>query len=128
MAKIKEKFNHIPKIKRELNKMDNLAVQIGIPADEEKLVIVRANVHEYGSEVHTENAFIRSTYDSIEDKIIRKFKDGVFEIMKGNKDAEEVFDEVGKFIRDKIKAEITKKGLVDTGKMRDAIDYMVVKI
>ena len=126
MAEVKEKFNHIPRVKRELNKMDNMSVQIGVPEDEEPLVIVRANVHEYGSKVHTEHAFIRSTFDANREKIIKIFKDGVFDILTNDKEAKEVFEEVGKFLTNKIKAKITKKGLIDTGDMKESIDYMVV--
>lgn len=128
MATVKEEFNIIHEIKVELEKLNKKSVAIGVPNDADRQVIIRAGVHEFGSKVHKENAFIRNSFDNNKKEIQKIFEKGVNSITSGNKKADQVFEEVGKFVKNKIQQNIESAQLVDTGDMRDSIDYEVLKL
>jgi len=115
-------------VKKELTKLHNKAVKVGVPGDANRQVIVRAGVHEYGSDSINipETGYLRRAFDNNKREIFNMFKEGLDQILSRDKTAEEVMEEIGEFLKNEIQDNISKAGLVDTGQMRDSIDYSVV--
>lgn len=130
---IKDVYNRLPTIKREIDKMANTAVIAGIlPSEDERLQMI-AVVNEYGCHIRAKNApylmipgpkgtfyrlkevdipkrsFLRSTFDGHSQEWQRITTAGVRKIINGTETAEGVLAKTGKLMQSQIKKSIRTK-------------------
>lgn len=56
MARVNEDFNHIPKLKRDLEYLDNHHVEIGVFGEGDSKILMIARVHEFGTQIQVTEA------------------------------------------------------------------------
>jgi hypothetical protein len=139
--------NNIPSLLSDLEKLRDIELQVGIPKDAGKEIIIRANVNEYGSagksEIIPERSFIRATFDEERRKLDEMGDKGVMNVLAGRESPDDVLERMGKYLVEAVKEKIRnmependpdtieQKGssqpLIDTGDMIDSITYKVVR-
>lgn len=130
---IKDIFNRLPTIKREIDEMANTSVIAGIlPSEDEHLQMI-AVVNEYGCHIRAKNgpyliipgpkgtfyrlkevdiparSFLRSTFDAHSEEWQQITTAGVRKIINGTETAEGVLTKTGKLMQSQIKKSIRAK-------------------
>lgn len=97
-------------------------VLVGIDAVEHPDQAVYGAVHEFGSTEHREAAFLRSTTDRSEDDLSNAIGEGLARAIDGRGSARAGVQTAGEQLRDNVRRKISEAGLVDSGRLRDAIE------
>lgn len=136
------------RIMRELDKLQDLLVKVGFQEGQKypdgTRVVDVAAWNELGTVNMPSRPFMRDSVDDNEEKIAKFMQTQVVDIIKNRKTAEQAFKEIGVFQKGLVQetivdgnfkpnspATIRKKGsshpLIDTGLMRDSVNFVVEK-
>lgn len=150
MVKVNERFNHIPKIKKELEYIKNHRLVIGIFDDGKKhpdsdiTMIELAMVHEFGWKFIPERSFIRAGFDKRKSKITNQANLVIEKIIFQQAKAKPAMEVLGQLVVTQLQEYMTElssppnapstikqKGssnpLIDEGHLRQAITYKIVR-
>lgn len=128
------------KLIAEIEKFNSMEAVAGFPNGPDDVVAIAA-YNEFGTSTIPPRPFIQQTMSKHEGEISETFASAVAQVMSGAT-AEDALNQIGKTFKEMIQAEISsgdfvpnapetvaKKGsstpLIDTGRMRDSVDYMV---
>lgn len=144
--------NRIPELLKQLKSLDERQIRLGIVAPSGDKLYMIGWVHEFGIDIEVtdkmrawffaqgiplkketkkitipERAYFRTGWDKNKSKIEQRAKELTIELLNGKKTAFKVREELGEFAAERIRENVEEVGLVDTGSLRDAIGYRVVK-
>lgn len=128
------------KLIAEIEKFNSMEAVAGFPNGPDDVVAIAA-YNEFGTSTIPPRPFIQQTMTKHEGEISETFASAVAQVM-GGATAEDALNQIGKTFKEMIQAEISsgdfapnapetvaKKGsstpLIDTGRMRDSVDYLV---
>lgn len=148
---VKDK-NRIPGLLKQLQSLGDRQVRIGIVAPSGDKLYMVGWVHEFGIDIQVtdkmrawflaqgmplkkettkitipERSYFRTGYDKNKAKIEQRAKELTIELLNGKKTAYQVREEIGEFTAGFIRENVEDVGLVDTGALKEAIGYRVVK-
>lgn len=122
MVKVNERFNHLPKIKKELEYIKNHSIIIGImddgkkhPESDDITMLELAKVHEFGATIQQENrtikiperSFIRTGYDENKKDILKDANKLVDDIIAQKTTAKPAMEALGQVIVTKLQKHLT---------------------
>lgn len=123
--------NNVPNILKEINKLKNKKIQIGIFGDDDSTMLMIARVHEFGVDIEVtpkmraylhhigihlkedteeinipERSFVRATFDEKAKEIQRMGQKGIEAVLLGKEKADVFLERYGLYLRDLVRKKL----------------------